>query len=216
MYTRAPTRAAVLAMALLSVALHAGRAGADPVGVSGVLSGDLRGALVQQQLELTFPDFRIAIEVEPQLNPGFCLDGCGNGTPVPFTQTTGVFSGHSTGFPGTGNIDADVTGTLSFVGPTDLVSLDPFGGDILTSAVRVSGFLRVTQPHRILFSGTLTGSGFGTVVYENRFGPLETRLGGYQFGIDAAAQTPEPASLVLFGAGAAWLALRRRRVIPVS
>src|SRR5262245_61831415 len=112
MYTRRSTRPVILTMAFLSFVLHPGRASADPVVVSGFLSGDLRFALVQQQLDLTFPDFNVSIGVEPQLKPGFCLDGCGNGTPVPFTQSTGVFSGHSTAFAGIGTIDADVTGLL--------------------------------------------------------------------------------------------------------
>jgi hypothetical protein len=180
--------------------------------VTGFLFGDLRGALVQQQLELTFPDFSISIGVEPQLMPGFCIDGCGTGTPVSFTQTTGPFSGHSTAFPSTGTVDADVTGVLSFVGPTEFISIDPdFGGDLLTSMVRVSGFLRVTQLSRVLFDGTLVGSGLASVSYENRFGPLDTRLGGYQWEINAAAATPEPSSMILVSSGVAWLAVRRTR-----
>src|SRR5437899_3027139 len=179
MCTRASTRAVVLGMALLSVVVLASPAGADPIGVSGFLFGDLRLGLVVQQLDLTFPDFKISIAVEPRLNPGFCIDGCGNGTAVRFTQTSGVFSGHSTASPGAGMIDAQVTGMLSFVGPTQFVSLLPeFGGDVLTAPVQVSGLLRVTQPNLILFDGTLLGSAFATVVYENRFGLSDTRLGG--------------------------------------
>ena len=105
MCTRPSTNAVILSMAFLWFSLCPGRASADPVGFSGFLSGDLRGALVQQQLDLTFPDFKVSVAVEPQLNPGFCLDGCGNGTLVPFTQTTGVFSAHSTAIPGSESHD---------------------------------------------------------------------------------------------------------------
>ncbi len=211
MCTRGFTTAVILPTVFISLVLCPGRAAAEPVGVSGFFGGDLRFALVVQELDLTFPDFKVSIGVEPQLKPGFCLDGCGTGTAVPFTQTTGVFSGHSTAFPSTGTIDADVTGTLQFIGPTQFVNVDPVaGGDVLTAPVEVRGFLRITQPNRILFNGTLVGSAFALVGYENRFGPSDTRLGGYQFSIDAVADTPEPASFVLLGTGLAWLARRRR------
>lgn len=196
----------VVSIALVLFALHGTRAAAESIPFSGFLAGDLRGALLFQDLEVIFPDFAIAIGLEPQLTPGFCI-ACGA---VPFTQTTGVFSAHSPAIPGRGTIDADVTGMLSFVGPTDLVNIDPATGvDLLTSAVQLSGFLRITQPGRVLFDGTLVGTGFGSVLYENRFnaGP---RLGGYQYAFDGVAATPEPASLLLVSSGIAWVVSKRR------
>jgi hypothetical protein len=202
-------RPAVVGIAALLFALHAARAAAEPIAFSGFLSGDLRGAQVFQDLELTFPDFKVAIILEPRLTPGFCI-ACGSGSAVPFTQTTGVFSAHSPAIAGRGTTDADVTGMLSFVGPTDFVNIDPAtGGDLLSSAVQVSGFLRITQPNRVLFDGTLVGSGLASVLYENRFG-AGPRLGGYQYAINGVAATPEPASLLLVSSGVAWLASRRR------
>jgi len=198
----------VVGIAILLFALHGARAAAEPIAFSGFLSGDLRGAQVFQVLDLTFPDFSITIDLEPRLTPGFCI-GCGSGSAVPFTQTTGVFSAHSPSNAGLATIDADVTGVLSFAGPTEFLNIDPAtGGDLLTAPVTLSGTLRITQPGRVLFDGSLVGAGAGSVLYESRFaGP---RLGGYQYAFNGVAATPEPASWLLFSSGVAWVVGRRR------
>jgi hypothetical protein len=198
----------VVGVAILLFALHGARAAAEPIAFSGFLSGDLRGAQVFQVLDLTFPDFSITIDLEPRLTPGFCI-GCGNGSAVPFTQATGVFSAHSPASAGPGTIDAEVTGVLSFAGPTEFLNIDPAtGGDLLTAPVTLSGTLRITQPGRVLFDGSLVGTGAGSVLYESRFaGP---RLGGYQYAFNGVAATPEPASWLLFSSGVVWVAGRRR------
>jgi hypothetical protein len=203
----------IVGVAMVLVALCATRAAADPIAVSGFLSGDRRFAQINQELQLAFPDFTVGIVVVSPLVPGFCLS-CGNGSPVPFTQTTGAFSGHSTALPGTGRIDADVSGVLSFVGPTDFISIDPvLGSDLLSSPVQVTGSLRITQANQVLFDGTLVGTGLASVLYENGFSIAGPSLGGYQFAFEGVAATPEPASLVLVVSGAAWLA-RKRRAMP--
>src|SRR3954462_12217620 len=209
MCTRAFTPSIVLGMALLACVLHARPAAADPIAVSGFLQGDVRFAFVEQTLDLAFPDFTISIAVDPRLSPGFSLSA-GNGTAVPFTQTTGVFAAHSTGSAGPGTIDADVTGLLSFMGPTEFVDIDPVtGGAVLSAPVQVAGFLRVTQPGRLLFDGTIGGAGIGTVVYEPTL-LTGARLGGFQFAFNGVATTPEPASLLLVGSGLGWVIRRRR------
>jgi len=209
MCTRAFTRSIVVAMAFLACALHARPAAADPIAVSGFLQGDVRFAFVEQTLDLAFPAFKINIAIDPRLSPGFS-SSAGNGTAVPFTQTTGVFAAHSTGSAGPGTIDADVTGLLSFMGPTEFVDIDPVtGGDVLSAPVQVAGFLRVTQPGRILFDGTIGGAGVGTVVYEPTL-LSGARLGGFQFAFNGVATTPEPASLLLVGGGLGWMMRRRR------
>jgi len=211
MCTRASTRAILLAAFAIS-ALNAGQAGADPVTFSGVFGGATRFALVDQQLTLNFPTFSIALDVAPQLQPGVCRNGCGDGTAIPFTQTTGLFSGHSPASVTLGTTEADVSGTLSFVGPTEFVALNPdVPGDVLTAPVQLSGFLRVTQPGLVLFDGALMGSGTGTVVLETPlFGSQETRLGGYEFVFSGVASTPEPSTIVLLGTCLSWLAVRRK------
>jgi PEP-CTERM motif len=204
----------VLALAVAVVALHAERAIADPVTVSGFLEGQPLFAQIEQELTLSFPGFNIILPDMPHVIPGFCFE-CGTGAPVPFTQSTGSFSGHSVGNPALHTIDADVSGNLSFTGPTDVldISHDPFAGDFLSEAVQWSGSLTITQPSGVLFDGTVGGSGVGSVDYEtNPTGA--TDLDGYQFEFNGVAETPEPASIVLLGTGVAWLAVRRRKSGP--
>src|SRR6201999_3909937 len=85
----------VLALAIVALALDAQRAFADPVTISGFLSGQPRGAQISEELTLTFPGFNVLIFDVTHLMPGFC-DECSR-DPVPFTQRTGNFSGHSGG-----------------------------------------------------------------------------------------------------------------------
>ena len=86
-----------------------------------------------ERLELTFPDFAVFLDGVTHLEPNFSEGG--NGTLVPFTQTSGSFSGHSIG-------DMDV-------GPSSSGRPTPRSGKTKvlphSEAVSLSGFLKVTQ-----------------------------------------------------------------------
>lgn len=205
------TLAACLVLGLAEGAL------ADPVGVGGVYFMEPFGAISTNQLTLTFDSFAVEIfdndfPLALALRPGFDVQ---NNSPVSFTQRTGNFSLHSTAFPQNNVIDATVTGHLSFVGPTELVSVPdecrplPVCSQILTAPVTMTGFLTVQQGSHILFRGSLKGGGSATTMYQPSR-PSQFWQGS-QYTFAAAAQTPEPGSIVLLGSGAAWLVARRRR-----
>ena len=201
--------------AYLVVALASG-AIADPVQVSGFYSTRPFGAISSSELTLTFPDFAVEIFDNDlpsalALIPGFDV---GNHSPVPFTQSTGTFSKHSVASPGSGIVEADVTGHLSFVGPTDTVNVPLIARSSVANRhcsepITWSGFVTIQQGSHLFFSGSLHGTGSATALY-GTFPPSQFWQGS-DYTFTGVAQTPEPASIVLLGSGAAWFAGRRRR-----
>jgi hypothetical protein len=200
-------------LAFVAFVLQAGVASADPVSITGFLFGQPSGAQVNEQLDLSFPDFSVSLPGVTRLIPGLCLEGCGNGTTVPFEQSTGQFSGRSIAMPQLGVVDAEVTGWLTFSGPTDTVSIAPdqLACDYLTQRVTFSGMLAIARRGRTLFDGPISGAGTGRAIFTNRLGPTNAVLDNYQYEFRGLGNTPEPASIVLLGTGVAWLTARARK-----
>jgi len=203
------TLAACLVVGLATGAL------ADPVSISGFYSTQPFGAITSSQLTLTFPDFAVNIFANDLPNalalvPGFDVN---NNSPVSFTQSTGNFALHSTASGPT--VEADVTGHISFFGPTVTVSVPNecppfiFCSQTFSEPITMSGAVTIQEGSHIFFRGFLKGSGTATAVYSN-FPPSQFWQGtDYRF--TGLADTPEPASIVLLGSGVAWLTGRRRR-----
>jgi hypothetical protein len=120
--------------------------------------------------------------------------------------------------PELGILDADVTGWLTFTGPTDTVSIapDPFACDYLTQHVKFSGMLAIVHRGRTLFDGPISGEGTGRAIFTNRLGPSSTVLDGYQYEFRGLGATPEPASIVLLGTGVVWLTARGKKRFTAS
>jgi len=218
MRTRDNAKRCVIVLAFVSFVLHAAMAGAEPVSITGFLFGQPGGAQVNEQLDLSFPDFSVSLPGVTSLLPGLCVNGCGAGTAVPFEQATGQFSGRSVAMPELGILDADVTGWLTFTGPTDIVSIahDPFACDYLTQRVKFSGMLSIVHNGQTLFNGPLSGIGTARALFANRLGPSSAMLDSYQYEFRGLGATPEPASIVLLGTGVVWLAAQGRKRVRAS
>jgi hypothetical protein len=197
-----------------AVALAPG-AMAEPIEVSAFYSTQPFGAISSSQLTINFPRFAVSIFDNDfpstlALTPGFDVN---SGAQVPFTQKTGIFSKHSVASPGSGIIDAVVTGQLSFVGPTDTARVPDCGfldcGVVLVAPITWSGFMTIREGSDLLFNGSLRGTGSATAAY-GTFPPSQFWQGS-DYTLTGVAETPEPSSIVLLGTAFAWFAARRHR-----
>lgn len=193
------------------MALAPAPAFADTVSLNIVLSGTGPAAFFSgfESVSITSADFSVGFDGFGAFQPpGFCFDGCGTGTSVPFTQTIQFEGLNQNHFP------PGISGTLTFTGPTDtLVINSPFSTTSFSEPVQFSGTLHIGQPNQ--FDETISGSGTGFVGYDVDPSTGVARLAQFQYQVNGTAVTPEPASLILLGTGFAWLAAAsRRKVAP--
>jgi hypothetical protein len=194
---------------------------ADPVRVqSGVVqydTGDPAGLLLQGD-DFFLTGVFLGLGTAPH---SACLPSCGEGTEI---NLSSVFGGPETGFDlgqVTGATIGGVTyvppilqdtafvGTLTFNASTVVVSGGTVEGLRLSSPFTFTAQFAAVADGTSLFSLDLFGNGQATIGLD-RLSNGQYMFSSMEYRFDSADPVPEPATLLLVGAGIAGLASRRR------
>jgi hypothetical protein len=203
-------RAACLALGL---AVSATAAFADPVRI--VTTGDFFSGNDDTGFNFGGVDFHF--QVSQPLAPVVSCTPCTPGTPIDLSSTVAV-----SGWPaGIATIDGRTYESVFFSGSLNfhagsVIAPDGNGSVLLFSPFTftgtLAGFANASLTGTPLFSTSLAGAGAspGTVaLFSNEVVSTGLSLSQVDYHFDTVSATPEPASLLLCGSGAAWLVARR-------
>lgn len=213
-------RSQALAVRVVSLAvaslflLGATGAFADPVRVIG--SGDVYQLVEDGETGFTFAGngFRFNGEVSSRpasacgpCMPGAAFDLSATMTPRLFPPGTATVDGRTYDavfFSGTFNFDAGSVAVPEVpMGGAGVFPIAPFSFD-----GTLAGYANASLTGTPLFSTALAGRGIASIGFFNYSGSISAD--GFSYTFEDTAPVPEPGSLMLFGSGAAWIALRWR------
>jgi hypothetical protein len=205
------TRVACLALGLT---IGATAAFADPIRI--VTAGDFFSGNDDTGFNFGGTDFHF--QVTQPLDAVVSCTPCTPGTPINLSSTVAVSGWQA----GTATIDGQTYDSVFFSGSLNFQagSVIAPGGDAsillfspFTFTGSLAGFADASLTGTPLFSTNLVGGGAspGTVaLFSNEVVSTGLSLNQVDYHFDTASPTPEPSSMLLLGAGAAWLAARRR------